>query len=77
MLQKIQSIVNDDDLTCEEKDDKLKIISQTLYNGGELTWQAVGYADTTLTAMTTATVAGGMGLQHGTMYALTGLTGTM
>jgi len=49
-------------LTSEEKDNKLSIISQTLYNGGELTWQAVGYADTTLTAMTTATVAGGMGL---------------
>ena len=42
-----------------------------------MTLELAGYADTTVGAMATATTAGTMGLQHGTMYALTGMTGTI
>lgn len=42
-----------------------------------MTFEAAGYADTTLCAVSTATTAGSMTLQTGTMYALTGLTSTI
>ena len=38
--------------------------------------QALGVADTTLTAANTAIIASGMTLTSGTMYALSGLTST-
>jgi hypothetical protein len=47
-----------------------------LYEGGNMTMQAVAVADTALTATNTALIASGMSLSSGTMYALSGLTST-
>ena len=76
MLENIQSLVNDETLTKEEKDKKMQTISKILVQSGQYTLQAASSLDTAFGAMTTATVASTMTLSTGTMYALTGLTST-
>lgn len=52
----------------------MQVVVNMLYTGGNFTMQALGAADMTLTATSTAVVASGMSLTSGTMYALSGLT---
>lgn len=76
ILKNIQTILTDKNLTEEEKDKKMQVVVKMLYSGGSFTMQALGVADTTLTAANTAIIASGMTLTSGTMYALSGLTST-
>ena len=73
MPQKIQEIVNEKDLTQEERQKKLQICASTMFKGGQLAVSVAGYADTTMYASTTAVAASRPGVQGGTMYAMTGL----
>ncbi len=74
MLRNIQGILNDKNLTVEEKEKKTQVLAKVLNKGGSISMQALSVADTTLVATNTALVASTMSLSTGTMYALSGLT---